>query len=147
MKTEYNLSCKIYKLTNLKEVKKYTYSDRWIIRQEAIKRLGEIGNDKSIERLIKILKTSKDKYDLIYTNSALGKLKAKAAVPALLKHIDSKKIDVAHSAIYALGEIGDKSAIPSLEKKMKSLRVRDYCKTALKKLNKSGLLSKDSKYK
>ena len=117
MKSDYNLSREICKLTNPKEVEKYTYSDRWMIRQEAIKRLGEIGNDKSIERLIKILKTSEDKYDLIYTNSALGKLRAKSAVPVLLKHINSKKIDVACSAIYALGEIGDKSAIPYLEKK------------------------------
>ena len=70
--------------------------------------------------MIKILKTSKDNYDIIYAISALGKLKAKSAVNILLKYIDSRNSEIANGAIYALGEIGDKSAIPYLEKKMNS---------------------------
>ena len=116
---------KICKLKNPREVEKFTYSNRWQIRTEAIKRLGEIGDDKSVKRLIKILKKSKDKYDIIYTNSALGKLKAKDSVPILLKNINSRISDVASSAIYALGEIGDKSVIfPFWRTNPKEARVR-----------------------
>jgi len=138
MESKNEILNKINKLTDVEEIKKYVYSNQWIIRQEAIKRLGEISDPKSIELLINILQANKDNYDIIYVNSSLGRLKAKSAVPELIKYIDSKKIDIAQSAIYALGEIGDKSTIPYLEKKVKNLKIGDYCKAALKKLNKNG---------
>ena len=60
----------ISKLTNPRKVELYLDNEKWLIRQESIKKLGEIGDSKSIKRLIKILKTSKDNYDIIYAISA-----------------------------------------------------------------------------
>lgn len=134
---------KISKITDIEEIEKHIHSNKWILRQEAISRLGSIPNDKSINILIQIIKDSKDKYDLIYANSALGKLKAKSAVPELLKQINSRSRDVAQSAIYALGEIGDVSVISYLEKKRGNKVIGDYCDTAIRKLKREQRLNND----
>ncbi len=142
MKSIYNQATEVSKLINPKEVEKYTHSSKWLIRQEAIKRLGEIGDSISVKRLIKMLKTSQDKYDIIYAISSLGKLKDKSAVQILLKYVDSRNSDVANGSIYALGEIGDKSVIPYLEKRISSPRLKIYIEEALKKLRRSRSLLK-----
>lgn len=126
----------IEKLTNPREVDKFTFHNKSFIRTQAIKRLGEIGDTSSMKRLIQILTTSRDKYDLIYSSEAIGKLKAKSAVPVLIKLIHSKTSDVACTSIHALGEIGDRSVIPILQEKMKHPRVRyvkECCEDILKK--------------
>jgi HEAT repeat protein len=121
-------------LENPREVEKYLSNKNWLIRQEAIKKLGEIGDKKTVKILIEIVKKEKNKYDLIYAISSLGKLKDKSATPVLLNQIDSKNSEIANGAIFALGEIGDKSAITKLKEKAKYSRLKVYCIDALIKL-------------
>lgn len=78
------------------------------IRHSAISLLGSYTTQKELieSRLIQILETSNDEYDLTYTNAALSEIGSKKSAGALKKIIlENKKTDVLSSAIYALGKV------------------------------------------
>ena len=95
------------------------------LANRATQALGLIGSDRAIKPLMKMLKKAQD--DRVERQNfrqfiilSLGQLKAKEAVPELLKIAKStdRKVNslrTAEAAIVALGYIGDKSVVKNLE--------------------------------
>ena len=86
----------------------FTESKVWQIRHSAISLLGSYTTQKELieSRLIQILETSNDEYDLTYANGALSKIGSKKSAEALKKIItEHKKADILTTAIYALGKV------------------------------------------
>ncbi len=87
-------------------------------RSAAMRTISRVGGDEDIPLLIEALSDS-DPYGVVRDAvEALGRLKAKDAVPALIITLDHPEEWIALRAAYALAAIGDKSAIPALEAKL-----------------------------
>jgi hypothetical protein len=82
-----------------------TKSEKWLIRYSAIKALKLSNNEMAEERLIEIIATSEDAYDLSCANSTLYSIGTPKALPYLEKHLQSRKRDVKASAKNAIEEI------------------------------------------
>ncbi|MBD3240608.1 MAG: hypothetical protein GF331_08500, partial [Chitinivibrionales bacterium] len=78
-------------------------------RYEAIERLGETGGPEAVGPLIDILRHALDNWDerFLVTPAirALGRLKAKQAVPVLLQALENSLVFVKSDAAEALGEL------------------------------------------
>ncbi len=85
---------------------------RWVIRHAAIRALGKCRTPRAEDVLINVLETSQDPYDLAYANASLAQLATARAIPALRRHIHSKKDDVKASALNALSQIDDPTVVP-----------------------------------
>jgi len=74
-----------------------------------------IADRKDVQGLIEALK-DKDRKGLARMDAAqaLGKIRDKSAVPALIEALKGRSLDVQVAAARALGEIRDKSAVPAL---------------------------------
>jgi HEAT repeat protein len=86
----------------------------WHIRSSAAVLLANIGNTQSVIPLISALNDENDevRWDVV---NALGRSKARNAVPALIEILRNDKVDyVRWSAATALGEIGDQRAVEPL---------------------------------
>jgi HEAT repeat protein len=68
---------------------------------------------------------------------ALARIKSKAAVPLIVKVLDSQWMNNRQRAIEALGEIGDPAAVPALEKVLthQDYRLRRLAAEALRKID------------
>lgn len=94
-------------------------------RYEAIERLGETGNRDAIGPLIDILRHALDTWDerFLVTPAirALGRLKAKEAVPVLLQALENSLVYVKTDAAEALGELdGDGEVLERLKRTLAS---------------------------
>lgn len=86
----------------------------WHMRSSAAFLLANIGNAQSVSPLISALNDESDevRWDVV---NALGRLKDRNAVPALIEVLRNEKVDyVRWSAATALGEIGDQRAVEPL---------------------------------
>lgn len=114
----------------------YVYS---YVRQNAARKLGELGDIKAVVPLIKALgeKDRKaDEYEEIV--SALVKLRDRRAVEPLIKALEDDENHWFYKpVIQALGELGDKRAMEALAKKLEvesSGSIHSSIKQALKKI-------------
>lgn len=98
-------------LTNIEPLIKATENKQWQIRQSAIQALRLTKNQNAENVLIEILKTSKDQFDLTYSNSVLGDIGTEKSLPFLKVLIESSKEGVAHSAFTAYQKIADVNGI------------------------------------
>lgn len=85
------------------------------VRTDAILDLGEVGDEKALETLFKILsdRSAAKLYDRIAAAEALGDLGYSSAVEPLVSVLNDHPL-VVNQAVTALGEIGDASAIQPL---------------------------------
>jgi HEAT repeat protein len=81
--------------------------------------------------------TTEDDYMHQSSIEALGKIRSKKAIPALVKQLDSEWTANRRRAITALGLIGDASAVPALEKVLAGPdeRLRAMAAAALEKID------------
>jgi len=89
------------------------------MNKEIATALGNLGDPKAVPTLVRLMK-SRDSYVRIEAINALGKLKAKEAVPALMELATDEggETFINKKAIQALGEIGDPQAVPALVRMM-----------------------------
>lgn len=94
-------------------------SETRALDKEIATALGNIGDVKAVPALNKLLKV-KDNYTQLAAIDALGTLKSKDSVDALLEVAKDETIEkfITKKAIIALGEIGDPRAIPVFIKAM-----------------------------
>lgn len=93
--------------------------DTKALNKEIAVALGNLGDQKAVPALLKLLKT-KDNYTVIAAIEALGALQAKEAFAPLYELAIDDAIEpfITKKAIEALGEIGDARAVPGLIKAM-----------------------------
>lgn len=87
-------------------------SDKWLIRHSALYALGSSATKESREALKYYLNQGDEKtyeYEIIYSNSSLGKIGTQEDIPILMKHVDSRKRDIRESARYAIDNINSRS--------------------------------------
>ena len=114
----------------------------FILRERATRALGLTGDPSAVPAVIKRLEEDPDEDVRRAAAHALGALKTKAAVPALLAHALNRQESnlVAAEAVEALGDIGDPSVIGALEafrqKQVDSLSETAALDVALAKLRK-----------
>jgi len=90
-----------------------------VLRKNAAKALGNIGDPIAIPSLIEALKTSKDPSIVIEVASSLGTLKATQAIDDLLRMLNNKDGEIRENVAQALGMIGDSKAIdPGRQQKL-----------------------------
>ncbi|MDP6380663.1 MAG: HEAT repeat domain-containing protein, partial [Phycisphaerae bacterium] len=105
------------------------------LRKSAVSALGCIKNDKRIEPLLlKIVKQRQSGRESAC--SALGRLRSKAAVPALMQIVtDVREGDaVRRAAIQALAEIKDPRAVPAITKALKEPQLDHVAAWALSQI-------------
>jgi hypothetical protein len=85
------------------------------VRTDAILDLGEVGDEKALDTLFKILsdRSAAKLYDRVAAAEALGDLGYSSAVEPLVSVLDDHPL-VVNKAVTALGEIGDARAIQPL---------------------------------
>jgi HEAT repeat protein/DNA-binding transcriptional ArsR family regulator len=76
--------------------------------------LGNCGDHKIAESIIRILEGSSDHWRCQYCITATGFLKYQPAVPVLLKYLENSRNNIRGSAATALGNIGSEKAVDSL---------------------------------
>lgn len=83
--------------------------------KEIARALGNTGNAEAVPTLAKLLKKTKDNYVRLDTIDALGRLKDKAAVPALSDIATDERLEpfINKTAILALAQINDPEALPA----------------------------------
>ena len=90
----------------------HSKSEKWLIRHSAINALGSSASQESRQALLYYLNQDdedKYKYEIIYSNSSLGKIGTEADIPFLQKHINSRKRDIRISARIAIENISQRS--------------------------------------
>jgi len=104
-------------------------------QHEIIRVLTEIGDLRAVPPLIGVL-VSRENPGRAHAAHALGRLKAKKAVSALITALGDKEYFVVSAAVEALGEIGDRRAVAPLIQVLKShfFDIRGEAATALGKL-------------
>jgi HEAT repeat protein len=98
------------------------------------------GSEKSTDQLIRDLDSSNDKDRIVAVRLLQGRDKDRAkVVPALIKSLKGKDIDVRISAAIGLGYFGGeaKDAIPALQEAQrdKDIRVREAASVALSRID------------
>jgi HEAT repeat protein len=98
--------------------------------------LGELGDQKAVPPLIKVLNHSKSDRLRKSAAKALGLLGSKEAVDSLISALNDPDFKVRKSAARSLGQLGDKKAIPALKKAMQDpdFTVDKYVDDALDRL-------------
>jgi hypothetical protein len=111
----WNIEClknKIPNDINIDNILELTTYKKHLVRDGAIKCLKNVDNPKAEDKLIEIISTSTDQYQLTYANSTIGTIGTPKSIPYLLKLVDSKKQDVAATALGAILKLSDKSYLP-----------------------------------
>jgi HEAT repeat protein len=97
---------------NIDNVLALTTYKKHVVRDGAIKCLKNVNNPKAEEKLIEIITTSTDQYQLTYANATIRAIGTSKSIPHLLKLVANKKQDVAASALGAILKLSDKSHLP-----------------------------------
>lgn len=79
--------------------------DRWLVRHAAIQSLVRTDSPESEDRIIDILETTNDPYDIVYCHATLNKIGSTKAIPFIEKNLKSRKRDVKDSARFAIEAI------------------------------------------
>lgn len=101
-------------------------SDKWQIRHSAIQALKNSSDKTAEERLIEILKSPINHFDLIYANATLCNIGSMKCIPFLMYHLDHKKIDVAQSALYAITQIAKEKEINTYRARLIEGKIKSY---------------------
>jgi HEAT repeat protein len=113
----------------------------WKARWQAAQTLGELGDPRAVQPLIKTLGDD-NQWVRIVTAEALGLIGDQKAIPALISGLDDENIWVRRASVVALGQIGDPRAIPPLLNRLlgssESLWPEDLRDTAAKALGDIG---------
>lgn len=78
---------------------------RWLVRHSAIQSLKHCASAEAEDKLLEILATTSDPYDVIYCHATLNQIGTRKAVPALTQNLKSRKRDVKVSAQAAIEAI------------------------------------------
>ncbi len=97
---------------NIDNILALTTYKKYLVRDEAIRCLKNVNNPKAEEKLIEIISTSTDHYQLTYANSTIRTIGTFKSIPYLLKLVGNKKRDVAATALGAILELSDKTFLP-----------------------------------
>lgn len=111
----WNIEClksKIPSDINIDNILALTTYKKHLVRDGAIKCLKNTDNSKAEDKLIEIITTSTDQYQLTYANSTIRTIGTSKSIPYLLKLVDNKKQDVAATALGAILKLSDKSYLP-----------------------------------
>jgi len=111
----------------------------WIVRENAAKALGKIGDKRAVEPLIFAIKddTGRVRYEAIEALGEIGDLRAVEPLMSLLLDQNEKGSPLRTGAATALGKIGDKRAIEPLISAL-SYKEQNIRKAASESLNKFG---------
>jgi HEAT repeat protein len=82
-----------------------TKSEKWLIRQAAIRALNKCDDQLAEKTAIEVSENSADKFDIIYANMVLCSIGTLRALPTLEKHLKSRKPDIKSTARGAVNEI------------------------------------------
>jgi HEAT repeat protein len=112
-KNKYELAALLGKLANmpkpantdLSPIFRLLSDDRWLVRHSAIQALKHTDSPEVETRLLSLLQTTSDPFDLIYSHSVLNHVGTSKSVPALQNSLNSKKRDVKFSAQAAITAI------------------------------------------
>lgn len=106
------------------------------IRREAVGKLGETGDIRAVEPLIKVLE-----HDILFVRweaaEALGKIGDTRAVEPLIQALGDKDWNIRKNAVWALGKIGDARTVDSLIQTLED-RDRDVQEETVTALGKIG---------
>jgi hypothetical protein len=111
----WNIEClknKIPSEINIDNILDLTTYKKHIVRDGAIKCLKNTDNSKAEDKLIEIISTSTDQYQLTYANATIRTIGTSKSIPCLLKLVDNKKQDVAATALGAILNLSDKTFLP-----------------------------------
>jgi HEAT repeat protein len=89
----------------------FTTSVQWLIRHSAIKALGSSDSSESKTALAYYINQEDEKtykYEMIYANTAFGRVGTEEDIPLLEQHINSRIRDVRDSAKFAINSIKDR---------------------------------------
>lgn len=78
---------------------------RWLVRHAAIRSLKRCTHAEAEDKLLEILSTTSDPYDLIYCHATLNHIGTRKALPALTQNLMSRRRDVKISAQAAIEAI------------------------------------------
>lgn len=81
-------------------------------------------NSKVEDKLIEIISTSTDQYQLTYANATIRTIGTTKSIPYLLKLVDNKKQDVAATALGAIIKLSDKSYLPLFIHKLENGKLK-----------------------
>ena len=98
--------------TNIDNILVLTTYKKHLVRDGAIKCLKNVNNPKAEEKLIEIISTSTDQYQLTYANATIRTIGTPKSIPQLLKLVENKKQDVAATALGAILKLSDKTYLP-----------------------------------
>jgi len=109
------------------------------VRGRTADALGQLGSEKAIKPLTKVLSTAKESDVLRSAVYALGQLGSEKAVEPLIKTLTTdRESDVRRSAAYALGRSGSEKAVEPLIKTLTTDRESDVRRSAAYALGRSG---------
>ncbi len=123
----WNIECLKNKMpsdTNIDSILALTTYKKNLVRDGAIKCLGNANNPKDEDKLIEIISTSTDQYQLTYANAAIRTIGTTKSIPHLLKLVDNKKQDVAATALGAIIKLSDKSYLPLFIDKLENGKLK-----------------------
>lgn len=96
---------------NIEPILDCTKSEKWLIRDSAIRALGSFNTIKSRECLrafVGLDDEKKNEYVIIYAQGALGRIGEKEDIELLQMHVNSRKRDIKMSACFAQERLKEK---------------------------------------
>lgn len=108
------------------------------IRREALRVLARCRPEEVKDRLIEIIRCSKDEYDIIYTLWALKQLRLGEALPDVLAHIESPNGEIRSLAIRFAADFGDGTYVPLFVAALEKDRSPDVKWSAMEALDQWG---------
>src|SRR5690606_22237008 len=123
----WNIECLKHKIPseiNIDNIIELTTYKKHLVRDDAIKCLKNTDNPKAEEKLIEIISTSTDQYQLTYANATIRTIGTTKSIPHLLKFVDNKKQDVAATALGAILNLSDKSYLPLFIDKLENGKLK-----------------------
>lgn len=91
--------------TNLQPILDHLEDPRWLVRHAAIQALKLTVSPNAELALVDLLERSTDPYDIAYANATLNQIGSLLSIPAIERHLSSRKRDVKLSAQLAIQAI------------------------------------------
>lgn len=76
--------------------------ERWLVRHSAIQALQRTSSPEAEDKVLHLLRTTSDPYDLVYCQATLKEIGSTKAIPFITKNLKSRKRDVKDSAQSAI---------------------------------------------
>jgi HEAT repeats len=119
--------------TDLTPLLNATKSKKWLIRHGAISALKNTNNKAVEDRLLEILKTSSDVFDLEYAARTLNTTGSKKSIPHLEKLFDLNKNDLSAIALGSIMNIGGADEIELYRDRAVKGRAKTYALSGIMK--------------